>query len=144
MEETVSTCSDGLIAVDASRANHADRCGQFSILGVHVFHHSCLNARGVRTQQNILGHIIGMLADEESILHISGRMVSCKVHLRENVEIIFHFRAVSEYKARTREDIDNLVCDDGQWMSCSELNGVGCACQVDSLVSSFLRITLFT
>ena len=61
MEETVGTCSDGLVTIDATRTNDADGCCQLTILGMHVFHHTGLNARSMRTEQNVLGDIIGML-----------------------------------------------------------------------------------
>ena len=142
MEEAVGTGGDGLVAIDAAWANHTDRSRQLSMLVVHVLHHTSLNARGVRAEQDVLGDIVGMLADEEGVLHITGRMVSGKVHLREHVEIVFYLRTVCQNKAHTREDIDDLVGDDGERMACAELDGVGCARQVDGLVASLLCLAL--
>ena len=98
----------------------------------------------MRAQQDVLGYIVGMLADEEGVLHVASRMVGSEVHLGEHMEIVFHFRTVSEDKAHTREDIDDLVGDDGERMACTELNGVGRTGQVDGLVTIILCLTLLT
>ena len=96
MEETVGTGSDSLIAIDTTRTDNPDGSGEFTVLGVHVFHHTGLNRRGVRTEQNVLRDIVGMLRDEEGVLHVAGRMVGSEVHLGEHVEVVFHLRAVGK------------------------------------------------
>ena len=50
MEEAVGACRDSLVAVDTSRAEHADR----RLVGLHIV---CLVAGGVRAQQHVFGHI---------------------------------------------------------------------------------------
>ena len=83
-----------------------------------------------------------MLADEEGVLHIAGRMVGSEVHLREDMIVVFHLRTVGKDESHTGEDIDNLVGDDGQRMACAELYGVGGTRQVDGLFASLLRLAL--
>ena len=61
MEETVSTSGNSLVTVYTSRANDTDGGCQFAVLGVHLLHHACLDARRVRAQQDIFGDVIGML-----------------------------------------------------------------------------------
>ena len=68
MEEAVGTCRDSLVAVDTSRAEHADR----RLVGFHIV---SLIAGGVRAQQHVLGHVGLVLRDEESILHVACGMV---------------------------------------------------------------------
>ena len=85
-----------------------------------------------------------MLADEEGVLHIAGRVIGSKVHLSEHVEIVFHLRAVSKDETHAGENVDNLVGDDGERMACTQLDGVGCAREVDSLVASLLGLALLT
>ena len=83
-----------------------------------------------------------MLRDEEGVLHVASGMVGGEVHLREHVEVVFHLRTVSEDKAHAREDVDDLVGDNRQRMTRTQLDGVGRARQVDGLVASLLRLAL--
>ena len=99
MEETVSAGGDGLVAVDTSRADDTDGGGQFAVLGVHILHDAGLNARCVRTQQDVLGDIVRVLTDKEGVLHVAGRMVCCKVHLGEHMQVVLHLRTVCQHKA---------------------------------------------
>ena len=71
-------------------------------------------------------------------------MVGSEVHLCEHVEVVFHLRTIGEDKAHAREDIDDLVGDDRQRMTRTELDGVGCARQVEGLFARLLRLTLLT
>ena len=80
-----------------------------------------------------------MLRDEEGVLHVAGGVVGSKVHLGEHVQVVLHFGTVCQHEAHAREDVYNLVGDDGQRMACTQLNGVGSACQVYGLVASLLR-----
>ena len=68
-----------------------------------------------------------MLANEEGVLHVAGRMVGSEVHLGEDMEIVFHLGTVGQYEAHATEDVDDLVGDDGQRMACAKGNGVWCA-----------------
>ena len=133
MEETVGTGSDGLVAVDASRADDADG----RLLGLH---HTGLHTRCVGAQNHVLGHVVGMLRYEECVLHVAGRMVGSKVHLGEHVQVVFHLRAVGQYEAHAREDVDDLVLHDGQRMAGAQLDGVGRARQVDVVALRLSRL----
>ncbi len=79
-----------------------------------------------------------MLADKEGVLHVTGRMIGSEVHLSEHMQVIFHLRTVGKDESHTRENIDNLVSDNGQWMTGTQLNRVGSACQIDSITFTFL------
>ena len=144
MEEAVGTSRDGLVAINAAWADDTDGSGEFSVLGVHLFHHTGLNTRGVRAQQDVLRHIVGMLAHEECVLHVAGWMISGEVHLGEDMEVVLNLRTVSQHEAHAAEDVDDLVGDDGQWMACAKGNGVGRACQIDGIVASLLSLAGFT
>ena len=94
MEEAVGTGCDGLIAIDSAWADDADGGCELTVLSMHVLHHTSLDRRGMRTQEDVLGHIIGMLRDEESVLHVTGRMVGSEIHLSEHVQIVFHLWSI--------------------------------------------------
>lgn len=134
----MSTGCDGLVAIDATRTDDADGSRQLAVLGMHLLHHSGLNGRGVGAEQDVLGDIVGMLADEESVLHVTGWMVGSEIHLGEDVVVVFHLRSVGQYESHAREDVDDLVGDDGQRVARTKLDGVGSTCQVDGLVGSLL------
>ena len=53
----------------------------------------------MRAQQDVLGDIVGMLRDEEGVLHVAGGMVGGKVHLGEHMQIVLHLGTVSQHKA---------------------------------------------
>ena len=84
-----------------------------------------------------------MLADEECVLHVAGRMVCGKVHLGEYVQVVLYLGTVRQYKTHTAEDVNNLVSDNSQRMTCTQLDRVGCACQVHAFAVAFLCGTLF-
>ena len=92
MEETVCACRYRLVAVDAARTDDA-------YWRLRVLHDASLNARRMRTQQNILGNVVRMLAYEECVLHVASRMVGSKVHLGKHVHVVLHLRSVSQDKA---------------------------------------------
>ena len=75
-----------------------------------------------------------MLRHEEGVLHVAGGMVGGKVHLGEHVVVVFHLGAVGKDKAHARENVDNLIGDDGERMAGTQLDGVGGACQVQTVV----------
>ena len=79
-----------------------------------------------------------MLTDEERVLHVAGRMVGGKVHLREDMQVVFHLGPVGQDEAHAREDVDDFVGDDGERMARAQLHGVRRAGQVDVLVGRIL------
>ncbi len=68
MEEAVGTIGDGLVAIGAPRADHANG-------GLRLLHHPALHTGGMRTED-----YIGAVLDEEGVLHIARRMVLGEVH----------------------------------------------------------------
>ena len=72
----------------------------------------------MRTQKDVLGNIVGMLTNKECILHIACGVIGSEVHLGEDVVIVLNLRTIGEHKAHARENIDNLVSDDGQRVAC--------------------------
>ena len=119
MEEAVGTGRDGLVAVDATGADDADGSGQLAVSVVHLLHHTSLNAGSMAAQQDVLGDVVGMLRDEERVLHVAGGVVGGEVHLREHVEVVLHLGTVGQHEAHAREDVDNLVRHDGQRVACT-------------------------
>ena len=87
MEKTVGPCRNGFISIYSSRTDYADR-------GSSVFHNPALDGRRVGSEQNI-----GSAVYEESVLHVSGRMIGSKIKRRKNVPVIFDFRTFSYSKA---------------------------------------------
>ena len=101
VEEAVCAGGDGLVTIDATRTDDADGGRELAVLVVHTLHDASLHAGGVRAQQDVLRDLIGMLADEEGVLHVAGGMVGSEVHLGEHVEVVFHLGTVGEDKAHT-------------------------------------------
>ena len=99
MENAVRAVRDSLVAEHAARANYAN--GRFLVL-----HRADLNRTGVRAQQDI-----GVLFDEEGILHVAGRMFGWKVQRRENMPVVLDFRAFGHRVTQARKNADDLVFD---------------------------------
>ena len=102
MEETMCTGRDCFVAIDAAGADDTNR-------RLCAFHDASLHTAGVRTKDDV-----GMRLHKERVLHVSCRMVICKVHGTIDVPVILHFGTLGEREAQTREDIDNLVLHDGE------------------------------
>ena len=130
MEEAVCTCCDCLIAIYSSRTDDADR-------RLRCLHHTGLHRTGVATKKDVLSNIVWILLYEECVLHVAGWMVGGEIHLREHMQVVFCLWSISKHKSHTRENVDDLVLDDGQRMACSELYRIGSPCQVESLVAVF-------
>ena len=126
MEEAVGTGADGLVAIDATRADDAD--GRLLFL-----HHACLHAGGVGTQDDV-----GVCLDEEGVLHIASRMVVGEVHGAIDVPVVLHLGTFGEGEAEAREDIDDLVLDDGQGMARAKRDGVSGTREVEVVGNSLL------
>ena len=125
MEETVCTCADGLVTIYTTRAKYTDRW----LVGLHIV---SLITRRMTAQENVLGHIVRVaLLNEESILHIAGWMISGKVEHGENMLVIVNLWTMIEGKAHARENVDNLILDNCQWMTGTESYRVGGTCQVN-------------
>ena len=92
MEKTVGTRADGLVAIDASGAENADR----RLVCLHIM---SLVARRVASQDDVLCNIIGVLLYEERVLHIAGGMVGGEVQFCEHVCIVIDFRSVGKCKS---------------------------------------------
>jgi len=123
MEEAVGACRDGLVAVDTSRAEHADR----RLVSFHIMR---LIAGGMRAQHHVLGHVALVLRDKEGILHVACGMVSGKIQHGEHVLVVVDLGTVVEREAHALEDVDDLILDNGQGMTGAQGDRVGRACQV--------------
>ena len=98
----------GLVAEHAARGDDADR----RLVGLH---NANLNARGMSAQQHIRGLVdIGLLADEEGVLHVAGGMVEWEVQGREHVVVILDLRTFGDGKAKVRENLVDVATHDGQ------------------------------
>ena len=118
VEEAVGAGADGLVAVHAAGAYHADGW-------LRRFHHAALHRAGVRAQ-----HDVGVLLDEEGVLHVAGRMVGCEVHRAEHVPVVLNLRTVGQREAQAGEDVDDFLLDDGQRVARAQADGVGRTRQV--------------
>ena len=129
MEEAMCAGTDGLITIYASWTKNAE-------WGLMTFHVVGLIIAGVRTQEDVFGHIVGIaLLDEECVLHVSGGMVGRKVEHGEHVFVIIYLRTIGQHEAHARENVDDVVGDNGKWMARAQLNGVGGAREVDVVTS---------
>ena len=74
MEETVGTGSDSLVAIDTTRTDNTDGSGEFTVLGVHVFHH--ILVMGILVMDRHLGHVGAwqayLLSVSKTVLPFSG------------------------------------------------------------------------
>ena len=83
MEETVCAIGDRFITIYTSRTDNTDR-------RLLILHDTCLYGRSVCTKQ-----YVRIMLDKESILHVAGRVVFCKVQRREYMPVVFDFRSFS-------------------------------------------------
>ena len=74
---------------------------------LRMFHSSCLYGRGVSAKYDVLFHIFLIGFDEESILHITCRMVFGKIHGSEYVQVVFYFGTVGNTEAQPMEYIND-------------------------------------
>ena len=110
MEEAVGAGRDSLITINAARADDADgRLVRLHVVG--------LIAGGVGAEQHVLGDVVGVLRDEEGVLHIAGRVVGGEVEHREHVLVVVNLWTMEKSEAHALEDFDNLVLHDGQRMA---------------------------
>ena len=66
-------------------------------------------------------------------------MVSGKVQHGEHVLVVVDLGTVIEREAHALEDVDDLILDNGQRVTCTQGDGVGCACQVLVVVAGIGR-----
>ena len=69
-------------------------------------------------------------------------MIGGKVHLRKHVQVVLNLGTVGKHEAHAREDVDNLVGNDGQRVARAQLNGVGSTRQIELYVARFLGFAL--
>ena len=100
MEEAMGACRDGFVSVNASRTNHTD--GRFG-----CFHDTALDRTGVGAEDNV-----GVLFNEESVLHVACRMIFREVHGRKHVPVIFDFWSVCKRKSQAGEDVNDFAFHD--------------------------------
>ena len=111
MEYAVCAVRYGLVAEYASRADDADR-GFAALHGAHLYR------RGVCTEQ-----YVGVLLDEERILHVACGVLGREVQGREYVPVVLDFGAFGDGIAQTREDLDDLVSHERYGVSRSDVVG---------------------
>ena len=119
MEEAMSTCTHGFVAVNSTRAKYAN--GRLCL-----FHDTRLHAAGVAAKNDV-----GMRLHEERVLHVASRMVVSKVQTAVNVPVVLHLRAFCQGETKAAEDIDDFILDNRQGMTRAERNGIRCAREVD-------------
>ena len=126
MEEAVCTGGNRLVAIDASRADDADR----RLVRFHVVR---LVVRRVRAQNHVLRHVVGAGLDEKRVLHVASGVVGGEVQHREHVQVVVDFRPLGQRESHALEDVDDFVLHDGERMARAQRNGVGRAREVDVL-----------
>ena len=89
-----------------------------------MFHSSCLYGRGVSAKYDVLFHIFLIGFDEESILHITCRMVFGKIHGSEYVQVVFYFGTVGNTEAQPMEYINDFILYNAQRVTCSQFDGI--------------------
>ena len=102
MEDAVSTCRNSLVTEHTAWANDTDRKR-------HLLHCAYLNRRCVGTEK----HRIIAVIDEESILHLTSRVLWREVKSLEYMPVILYLRAFSHIVAELAEDADDLLSCDG-------------------------------
>ncbi len=119
MEKAVRAVRNGLVAIDATGAKHAN----WRFL---TGHHARLNARSVRTQQHV-GWFLN--ADcflyKEGILHVARWVLWGKIQHAVHMFIVLNFRTFGHGEADAREYVDNLFADERQRVACAKCNGFG-------------------
>ena len=136
VEECVRAIADSLVAVYASRTKHPDR-------RLGRFHYTALYAGCMCTQDDVVRYIFSIVFDEESILHIACRMIFGKVHGREYVPVVFHFRTVGDVESHTGEYVDDFILDDAERVTCSQFYGIGRTGKVEVVATVVLTFELF-
>lgn len=136
MEEAVRARRDGLVSVNASRADDAD-------WRLCRFHDACLYGTCVAAQDYVFGYVVGVGFHEERVLHVACRMVGCEVHLSKYVQVVLHFGPVGEGEAHAREDVYYFVLDYCERMACAELDRIRRARKVDVVAKAFACLALF-
>ena len=94
VEEAVGAGGNGLVAVNATRADDAN--GRLVAL-----HCAYLNRAGVAAQHDVAGHVLLVLLDEESVLHVACGMVGSKVQCTEHMPVVLNFGTIGDGKAQT-------------------------------------------
>ena len=108
MEDAVGAGRDGFVAEHTARSDDADG----RLVGLH---HADLHARGVGAQQHIRCLVdIGLLADEEGVLHVAGGMVEREVQGREHMVVVLNLGTFGDGEAEVREDLVDVAAHDGQ------------------------------
>ena len=108
MEDAVGASRDSLVAEHTARGDDADG----RLVG---FHHADLHARGVGAQQHIRGLVdIGLLADEEGVLHVTSGVVEREVQGREHVVVVLDLGAFGNGEAEVREDLVDVAAHNRQ------------------------------
>ena len=70
-------------------------------------------------------------------------MVGGKVEHGEHMLVVIYLGTLIKCEAHAREYVDNLVCNNGNGMTCAQTDGVGGACQVDVVTVAFGILSLF-
>ena len=111
MEDAVRPIGDRLVAEHASGTDHAD--GRSLVL-----HRAHLNRRGVGPQQHV-----GILSDEEGVLHVARRMLGREIERREDVPVVLDLWPLGHGIAQPREDLDDLVLHQRNGVARPRLSG---------------------
>ena len=135
MEEAVCACRDSLVAVYTTRADNAD--GRLLVL-----HDAALVVGCMRAEQDILSYVVGVLLDEERVLHIASGVIGCEVELGEHVQVVVNLRSFCQSESHTLEYVDDLVLDDVERVACAELYGVCRTGQVEVVSRLFCHLVL--
>ena len=69
-------------------------------------------------------------------------MIGGKVHLGEDVVVVLNLRTIGQHKAHTRENVDNLVGNDGERMACTQLDRVWGTSKVECFIARLLSLAL--
>ena len=93
VEEAMCAGSDCLVAVNATRADDADR-------RLVAFHRANLYRAGVAAQHDIAGDVLLVLLDEEGVLHVAGRVVGSEVQRTEYVPVVLNLGTIGDGKAQ--------------------------------------------
>ena len=118
VEDAVRAVRNGLVAEHTARADDAD--GRFLTL-----HRADLDRRGVRAQQDV-----GVLLDEERVLHVARGVFGREVQGREDVPVVFDLGSVGHGVAQPRKDLDDLVFHQRDRVARTEVLGRAGARQV--------------
>src|SRR3569833_2417715 len=99
MNDAMRPCCNSLVAVNPAGHKGAER-------RLAVLHHAHLYGGGMCAQGDIILAIV--LFDEESILHIAGRMLFGEVKRGEIMPVILDLRPFSHNETQALENIDDL------------------------------------